>query len=76
MEHATALPAPADETGLTQHVEVLSDRLPGRAYPVAGRKPAAELEQRLVVPVLEFVKQGATSRVGKRLVDVGHEAER
>jgi hypothetical protein len=67
-----ALAAPDDEAGVLEDVEVLGDGLTARAHAVPGDQPGAQLEQRLAVPVLQLVEDGAPGRVGEGLEHVAH----
>src|SRR4051794_36560816 len=73
MELVPALAAGGDEAGLLQDVQVLGDGLPARAEPVPADQPGAQLEQRLVVPLLELVEDGPPGRVREGFEDVAHD---
>jgi hypothetical protein len=53
---------------------VLGDGLAGRTEAVLGRQAAAQLEQRLAVPVPELVEDHAPGRVGEGAEHVTHES--
>ena len=61
-----------DEAHRLQYVEMLRDRLPGRAQPVLHDESRADLEQRLPVPLGQLIEDRPPRRVGKGLVDVVH----
>ena len=62
------------KAGVAQHIKVLTDRLSRWVQAVPGSEPAAQLEERLIVTVVQFIEQCATGGVGKRLVNIRHAA--
>ncbi len=53
----------SDESGRFEDEQVLGDGLAGGAESVLHGQSGADLEQRLVVPLQEFVEDGSTCRV-------------
>src|SRR5262249_16288209 len=72
MELAPALPSGGQETGRFEDVEVLGDRLPRQPEPVLRRQSTAQLEQRLAVPLLQFVEDRPPGRCGQCFKNVAH----
>src|SRR5262249_44264279 len=72
MELASALPPRGQQSGRFEDVEVLRDRLPRQPEPVLHRQPTAQLEQRLAIPLLQFVEDRPPGRCGEGLKDVAH----
>src|SRR3954465_9047692 len=70
VELVAALAAGPHQPRRLEDVQVLRDRLPGRADLVPADQPGAQLEQRLAVPLLEFVEESAAGGIRERLVDV------
>lgn len=73
------MPTPSfggDEPGVLEDGEVLGDGLARGAEAVFHGQSGAELEQRLTVPVDELVKDGSTSRIVQRLVQLPCHAPR
>src|SRR5262249_7042507 len=48
------------------------DRLAGKAQTMLHRQPRAELEQRLPIPLVQFVEDCPSSRRTERLENIGH----
>jgi hypothetical protein len=71
-ERVAPFPSPGDQARVLEDVEVLGDGLAARAHPVPADQPGAQLEQRLAVPVLQLVEDGAPGRVGEGLEQVAH----
>ena len=65
-------PASSDQPGRRQHVQVLRDGLPGERKVVLHRKPGANLEQRLAVPLAQGVEDRPPCRGHQCLEHVGH----
>jgi hypothetical protein len=72
VELGAALPSRRHESGVDQHVDVLGDRLPRRRDLMLGGEPRAELEERLVVAVSEFVEDRTPGGVRQSLENVPH----
>jgi hypothetical protein len=70
VELVAALPAGPHQGGLLEDGEVLGDGLARGAEPVPAGQPAAELEQRLATPFLQFVEDGPPGRVRQGLEHV------
>jgi len=74
MELVPPLPKRLHEPGPLEHVQVLRHGLTREAHAVLHREPRAELEQRLTVPLMELVEDGAPRGSGQGVEDVDHEA--
>jgi hypothetical protein len=74
VELVAALSTGGDQSSALEDVEMLGDGLPRGAEAVLGRQPGAQLEQRLAVPVQQFVEQCAPGRVREGLEHVAHHA--
>src|SRR5687768_2090289 len=72
VELVATLAAGPHQARSLEDVQVLRDGLPGRGEPVPADQPAAQLEQRLAVPLLELVEDHAPGRVRERLEHVAH----
>lgn len=72
VELVPALASGSEQAGLLQYRHVLRDGLPGRADIVLRDETRAQLEQRLTVPVDEFVEDRAPGRVRQGSEQVTH----
>ena len=72
VELVPALASGSEQAGLLQYRHVLRDGLPGRADVVLRDESRAQFEQRLTVPVDEFVEDRAPGRVRQGSEQVTH----
>ena len=70
MELVSALSTTGHQARVLEHVEVLRDRLAGRAHVVLHRKTRADLEQSLAVSGAEFIEDRPPRGICQCLEDV------
>src|SRR5690606_34476612 len=72
VELVAAAPLGGYQPRALEHVEMLRDRLPARRDAVLHRQSAADLEQRLLVAIREFIEDRAAGAVAQCVEEVVH----
>ena len=72
MELVSPLTSAGHKTRRFQHLQVLRDGLPGQSRLASQSKPGADLEERLTVPLDEFVENGPPGRRRECVKDITH----